>query len=77
MLPQTYDTEAFIDYGHRDRRSFCHYSLDNLVAMITENNDSIIFKADEVVIVTSCRAIDFELVRVFFEHLHMLSAHDD
>ena len=47
------------------------------MAVIAENQNSIVFKADEVVIVTSCGAIDLELVRVLFEYLHVLSAYDD
>ena len=47
------------------------------MAVVAENQNSIVFKADEVVIIASCRAIDLKLIRVLFEDLHVLSADDD
>ena len=46
------------------------------MAVIAENQDSIVFKADKVIIVASYSTSDFELIRVLFEYLHMLSAHN-
>ena len=45
--------------------------------MHTEDQYSVIFEADEVVIVAACRAIDLELVGVLLEHLHVLRADND
>ena len=47
------------------------------MAVVAENQDSIVFKSNEVIVVASCRAIDLELVRVLLEYLHVLSADDD
>ena len=47
------------------------------MAVVAENQDSIVFKANEVIVVASCRAIDLELIRVLLEYLHVLSADYD